>query len=144
MRRIIPSHRNNQKDPKSPFSSRTKQAQCPPIMERPPPSSKKQQLSPEGTQRLQQAASVHSAIWSDVFKGRDVFRMMAPNRQRVIECRMPRIEQILDFVRRYFACTVNGEKRVAAEIAIPIREPAHAQCNVVFRVLLSHEFGIDG
>ena len=67
---------------------------------------------------------------------------MTPDRRAVVEFRMPHIEQILDFVRHYFACTINGEKRVGVEVALPTRSRAHAQYNLVCRALLSHEFEI--
>lgn len=100
----------------------------------------KQELSPEGVQRLHQAMAIHSAIWSDVFQGQNVIRMMSPDRRGVFEFRMPPVEQMLDFVRHYISCTFKGEKRVMVEAIIPARIRTHAQYNLVCRALLSHEF----
>ncbi|MDD4286979.1 MAG: hypothetical protein PHO20_03530 [Candidatus Peribacteraceae bacterium] len=65
---------------------------------------------------------------------------MDPDQQRVAEFKMPPIAQMSDFVRRYLACTLHGEKRVMVEASMPAWDSLDA---AVVKAVLSHEFTLE-
>ena len=89
---------------------------------------------------MKQAAAIHSAIWMSVFQGQNSIRVMDPDQQRVVEFKMPPVEQILDFVRRYLACTLNGEQRVMVEASMPAWDSLDS---AVVKAVLSREFAME-
>ena len=104
----------------------------------------KQPLSPAGEKRLRMAEKIHSALWQYLFKGQSAVQRPGRTQHETVEYRLPRIEQILDFVRRYVGLRLkDGTKCTGIEVAIPASRPHTEHYALCATVPLPEQFAIE-